>query len=118
MTTDQQAIEKEATLSLANGRIVCARCQAMSKRTKLQCGAPAMKGKRVCRAHGGKSTGPVTDAGKQRCAAAKTIHGWETRKIRAVRSQKMAELSELEVTSRSAGIMLGPATPGRKPKGE
>ena len=118
MESIQKVIDKEPLISLAGGRIRCARCQAMSKRTKLQCGAPAMKGKRVCRTHGGLSRGPVTNAGKQRCAAAKTIHGWETRKIRAERSQKMAELSELEVTSRSAGIMLGPATPGRKPKGE
>ena len=109
--------EPEPFISLANGRIVCSRCQAMSKRTKMQCGAPAIRGKRVCRTHGGLSRGPVTDAGKQRCAAAKTVHGWETRKLRAERSKKMAELRELEVMARSAGIMTGPATPGRKPTG-
>ena len=37
------------------------RCQAKSKRHGGQCGGPAMKGKRVCQIHGGKSTGrPVT----------------------------------------------------------
>ena len=32
-------------LLLAGGRIRCRRCSARSKRTKLRCGAPAMKGK-------------------------------------------------------------------------
>ncbi len=42
--------------------------------------------------HGGKSTGPVTYGGKQRCAEAKTIHGRETRLKRVNRSEKLAEL--------------------------
>ena len=62
------------------------------RRTKRQCGSPAMRGKRVCRIHGGKSTGPKTRAGKQRCAEAKTVHGRESRAIRARRSAKLAEL--------------------------
>jgi hypothetical protein len=33
------------------------RCAAKSKRSGLQCQAPAMRGKRVCRIHGGKSPG-------------------------------------------------------------
>ncbi|MDA0630613.1 MAG: HGGxSTG domain-containing protein, partial [Proteobacteria bacterium] len=43
----------------------------MSKRTRKQCGAPAMRGKRVCRFHGGLSTGPKSAEGRARCAAAK-----------------------------------------------
>jgi hypothetical protein len=58
----------------------------MSKRTKQQCRAPAMKGKRVCKTHGGKSTGPKTQAGRQRCADAQTIHGNETRQARSDRA--------------------------------
>ena len=42
--------------------------------------------------HGGKSTGPITFSGKQRCAVAKTIHGRETRIIREKRAQKLAEM--------------------------
>ena len=49
-------------------------------------------GANICRIHGGKSTGPITDAGKWRCAEAKTVHGRETWAIRAKRRQKMAEL--------------------------
>jgi len=66
-------------LVTAGGRIVCLRCNAMSKRTRVRCGGPAVKGKTKCRFHGGLSTGPVTEQGKQRCAQAKTIHGRETR---------------------------------------
>ena len=86
--------QNQELLTTAGGKITCPRCQAMSKRTKHQCGSPAMHGKRVCRIHGGKSTGPKSDAGRQRCAEAKTTNGWETRAIRAERSQKLAELKE------------------------
>ena len=35
----------ERLLLTAGGKIQCLRCNAMSKRTKLQCGGPAMRGK-------------------------------------------------------------------------
>ena len=53
-----------------------------------------MKEKRLCAIHSGK-TGPKTDAGRQRCAAAKTIHGWDRREKRRVRAEKFRELREL-----------------------
>ncbi|MBM3560723.1 MAG: hypothetical protein FJX53_12790 [Alphaproteobacteria bacterium] len=34
------------------------RCSAMSKRTRCPCQAPAMRGKRVCRFHGGTAGAP------------------------------------------------------------
>ena len=40
------------TFLTMGGRIRCIQCKAQSKRTKLQCRAPAMKGKAVCRTHG------------------------------------------------------------------
>lgn len=83
---------KEKHILLAGGRIHAFRCQALSKRSKQQCRKAASKGKRVCMFHGGKSTGPITSLGKQRCAMAKTIHGRETRSIRSKRSQKLAEM--------------------------
>ena len=83
---------REKHILLAGGRIHAFRCQALSKRSKQQCRKAASKGKRVCMFHGGKSTGPVTFHGKQRCAEAKTIHGRETRSIRKKRSQKLAEM--------------------------
>ena len=96
MKSDQPSSERELFMTLASGRIRCSRCQALSKRTKRQCGAPSVKGKRVCRFHGGKSTGPKTREGRKRCGIAKTVLGGETRAIRAARQAKMAELKALE----------------------
>lgn len=72
------------------------RCRAHSKRSGRQCGKAAMKGKAVCRAHGGASTGPRTAEGRARCAEAKTVNGWETRSTREARAEKLRELRELE----------------------
>ena len=105
----------EQTILTLGGRITCPRCQAKSKRTKLQCRAPASKGKTKCRFHGGASTGPITEAGRQRCAEAKTVHGRETRAIRTERSQASARLSVLENVGFEIGLMAGSRTRGRKP---
>ena len=97
------------------GRVECNQCQARSSRTKLQCRAPAIKGKRVCKWHGGRSTGPKTEAGRQRCAEAKTIHGRETRDARNERSLASARLAVLEAVGFSIGLMSGGRTRGRRP---
>ncbi len=34
-------INWQPTIETADGKIYCRRCQAMSKRTRMQCGAPA-----------------------------------------------------------------------------
>ena len=96
MKSDQSPSDREPFMTLASGRIRCSRCQALSKRTKLQCGAPAIRGKRVCLRHGGLSCGPITKEGRKRCSDAKLIHGGGTRAIRAARPAKMAELKVLE----------------------
>ena len=67
---------------------------ALSKSSKLQCRKAALAGKRVCILHGGKSTGPVTDDGRKRCAIAKTVHGYETRGAREYRAEKFRETQE------------------------
>jgi hypothetical protein len=85
----------ETTLITCGGYIKTARCQALSKRTKQQCGAPASRGKRVCRFHGGKSTGPTSIEGRKRCAAAKTIHGEDTRALREQSREKRREMKRL-----------------------
>ena len=97
------------------GRVECNQCQARSSRTKLQCRAPAIKGKRVCKWHGGRSTGPRTQAGRKRCAEAKTIHGRETRKARTERSLGAARLAVLEQAGHELGFMDGTRTRGIKP---
>ena len=96
--------EKEAFILTLGGRIRCPRCQAQSKRTKQQCRSPAIRGKRCCRIHGGKSTGPRTQQGRNLCGAAKTLHGRETRAIRAKRQQALAELKLLERVGRGVGV--------------
>ena len=85
----------DSYISLFKGRIRAFQCQALSKRSKLQCKNAALKGKRVCRYHGAKSTGPITINGKQRCAEAKTIHGRETRDKREIRAEKFKEMKVL-----------------------
>ena len=74
-----------------------------------------MKGKRVCRTHGGKSTGPKTQAGRQRCADARTVHGNETHQARTERSLASARLAVLEEVGHKMGFMSGTRTRGPKP---
>ncbi len=87
---------------------VAARCRAKSKRSGAQCRKPAMRGKAVCRTHGGASTGAKTQQGRERCAQAKTIHGRETREIRRARAAKLRELRALEVTMLALGMLHAP----------
>jgi len=103
------------TYVIAAGHITCNQCQAMSKRSRQRCKAPAMKGKNVCKTHGGRSTGPKTEAGRLRCAEAKTIHGRETREARNERSLSLARLAVLEAVGFSIGLMSGGRTRGRRP---
>jgi hypothetical protein len=81
------------------------RCQAKSKRSGDQCGKPAMRGKAVCRTHGGASTGPRTAQGRKRCAEARTIHGREGRATRQRRAEKLKELGEIETLMIDAGLI-------------
>lgn len=68
-----------------------------------RCRAGAIKGRAKCRHHGGRSTGPKTEAGRQRIADAELVHGRETRTVRAERSLALARLAELETTARASG---------------
>ena len=89
------------------GRVTCTQCNALSKRTRQRCKAPAVRGKTKCRFHGGRSTGPKTAEGKAAIAKAHTVHGRETRAIRAERSARLAELYELEMLGRNLGMIEG-----------
>jgi hypothetical protein len=50
------------------------------------CRQPAMANGR-CRLHGGRSTGPRTEAGRARCAAARTRHGLRGKSLIALRRE-------------------------------
>jgi hypothetical protein len=104
----------EIFLQTAGGKIICLRCQAHSKRTKVQCGAPAEKGKKVCRFHGARSTGAKTKEGRLRIAHGKTQRGNETCKVRAERSATSAELASIEDIMHLIGMTTAPRTRGRK----
>ena len=59
--------------------------------------------------------GPKTAEGRARCAAARTVHGEETRAIRRERSIKSAEFLLLEELMVKLGMFRGTRTRGRKP---
>ena len=65
--------------------MTCTQCNALSRRTRQRCKAPAVRGKTKYRFQGGaKGSGrPV-------------VHGRETREKRAERSVRLAELGESE----------------------
>ena len=81
--------EKQTWLLTAGGKIQCRRCQGMSRRTGLQCGAPAEQHSEKCRFHGSRATGPITLEGLQRCAMAKWQGKGDTRTQRALDRQAM-----------------------------
>ena len=109
--------DPELFLITAGGLIKCKRCKAQSSRTKLQCGRPALQGKNVCQFHGGRSTGPKTEEGKNRIRAAHWKHGLETKEAKERRSKSNLRLYHLEEMARSVGMILGPKKRGRKPNG-
>lgn len=51
-----------------NNERTAAGCQAHSKRSHQRCRNWALRGKKVCRFHGGKSTGPNTFEGRKTVA--------------------------------------------------
>ena len=110
-----KTLHLEQYLQTLGGRVTCKRCQARSKRTRNQCCAPAMVGKNVCRFHGGKSTGPTSEAGRQRCAQSRFVHGNETTSMRMGRSIASAKLALLESVGFEFGIMGGLRSRGPKP---
>ena len=97
------------------GRVVCRRCAARSKRSGNRCRSPAVTGKKVCRIHGGKSAGPITVAGRERCAKAKTVHGFETRQARRERSEEAVELWVIRRLLWLLGLVNSPNPKGRPP---
>ena len=104
-------------INSARGKIACARCTAKSKRTGNQCGKPALKGKAVCQFHGGRSTGPKTEAGKASQRASVITSGNYTKESIANRSRSALRLAWLEDAMYVLKMTDAPRTRGPKPKG-
>jgi len=108
----------ERFLITAGGRIQCRRCKAQSSRTKLQCSKPALKGKAVCGHHGGYSTGPKTQGGKDRIRRAHWKDGESTNEAREKQSAKNLMFCYLEDLLHHLPLMSRVnKRVGRKPKG-
>ena len=87
------------------------RCGARTK-AGTPCQRPAVKLTGRCSRHGGRSTGPRTEAGRARIAAAQTVHGKQTKEARAaakrraqVGRQVRTELKEIERWAVSEGLL-------------
>jgi len=109
----------EKYLTTAGGRITCLRCSAKSVRSGNQCKKPALKSSRSqkCSTHGGRNKGPVTEAGKARSAAAHIKTGEFTKRAIKERSQKLAEMMQLEDAMHVLKMTTATRTRGRKPTG-
>ncbi len=109
----------EEYLSTAGGKIKCLRCTAKSVRSGNQCLKPALKSSRTnkCAHHGGRNKGPVTEAGKARSAAAHVKTGEFTKRAIRERSEKLAEMMQLEDAMHVLKMTTATRTRGRKPNG-
>ena len=109
----------EKYLSTAGGRITCLRCTAKSVRSGNQCLKPALKSSRTqkCGHHGGRNKGPITEAGKARSAASHVKTGEFTKQAIRERSQKLAEMMQLEDAMHVLKMTTATRTRGRKPNG-
>jgi hypothetical protein len=67
-----------------------------------------------CTHHGGRSTGPKTQEGRQRIAEAHTTHGESTRTARLRHSKDSAKISMLEDSMFVLGMGNGKRLQGRK----
>ncbi len=121
VTGTTMIIEKksENLLVTAGNRIICKRCNAKSKRTGEQCKKPALKSSRTqkCEFHGGKSTGPKTEAGKARQRASVTTSGNYTETAIEDKRRSALKLAALEDAIYVLNMTTMPRTRGRKPKG-
>jgi hypothetical protein len=91
----------------------------MSKRSGEQCKKPALKTSRTqkCEFHGGRSTGPKTDAGKARQRAAVLKTGDYTKEAVEDKARSMRVLAGLEDALYVLNMTTMPRTRGRKPLG-
>jgi hypothetical protein len=76
------------------------RCRAKAKSTGKRCANPAMKEKRVCWIHGGRSTGPRTPEGRESSQKANFKHGYYT-------AEAIAERRYISMLLRESRALIG-----------
>ena len=91
----------------------------MSKRSGKRCKKPALKTSRTkkCQFHGGRSTGPKTQAGKERQRAAVLKTGDYTKEALEDRARSVRVLAGLEGAMYVLNMTTMPRSRGRKPLG-
>ena len=106
-------------LVTGGGKITCKRCSAKSKRSGEQCKKPALKTSRTqkCEFHGGRSTGPKTEAGKAKQRAAVLKTGNYTKEAIEDKARSVRVLAGLEDALYVLNMTTMPRTRGRKPLG-
>tara|TARA_B110000196_G_scaffold308618_1_gene309420 strand:+ start:793 stop:1134 length:342 start_codon:yes stop_codon:yes gene_type:complete len=80
------------------------RCGAKTRRGS-RCLKPALKGKKRCQLHGGKSTGARTAEGLQKLRDMHWKHGQRSREVIERKRERRRELKRLELLARMAGLM-------------
>ena len=78
------------------------RCGAKTRRGT-SCEAPAIKGRKRCRLHGGLSTGPRTPEGRERIRQARTVTGFYSAASIAARRKAAANYRQLRATLHQFG---------------
>jgi hypothetical protein len=109
----------ESLLVTAGNRIICKRCTAKSKRSGEQCKKPALRSSKTqkCGHHGGRSTGPKTEAGKARQRAAVLKTGSYTKEAIEDKARSVRVLAGLEDAMYVLNMTTMPRKRGRKPLG-
>ena len=117
-STMEQNMSKSLTMLTLGGRVQCRQCQATAKHSRVQCKKAALRGKNVCRTHGGASTGPRTEQGRAKCAEARIIHGNSTREKRKQNAASATKILLLRDLGNRIGLFGDQPTgwPGRRPR--
>ena len=90
------------------------RCLAKTRRGT-ECQKPAIKGRNRCQLHGGRSTGPRTEEGRSRIAAANYKHGNRTKERLAENREQAAVNRQIWAAFRAEVALMKAA--GYLPKG-
>lgn len=79
-------------------------CRAKSKRSGDRCKNSPLRGKEVCRFHGGRSTGPKTARGKAMVALSHTIkHGLYSKKFKRIEKLSKELIAKSKALTLSTG---------------